>query len=95
MGYQKSKIVWTIDISAEVPTVIGSNGTQGVFDKVEIDSKPGQYVYQLVITNGPLYKLPSAGGNGIYWYMVSGVLLMTVAGMLILYKNKRKEVLES
>lgn len=40
------------------------------------------------------YELPSAGGVGIYWYSIGGILLM-LAGTLILYKNKCKEVLGS
>lgn len=43
--------------------------------------------------NTPLYTLPSAGGPGIYWYTIGGILLM-IAGTLVLYKNKRREVLK-
>lgn len=43
--------------------------------------------------NTPLYTLPSAGGPGIYWYTIGGMLLM-IAGTLVLYKNKRREVLK-
>ena len=39
-----------------------------------------------------VYKLPSTGGQGIYLYMFSGMLLMA-AGSLITYRKKRKEVL--
>ena len=49
--------------------------------------------YQILIENTPLYDLPSAGGNGIYLYMIGGILLMFAAAW-ILYKNKCKEVLE-
>ena len=49
--------------------------------------------YQILIENTPLYDLPSAGGNGIYLYMIGGILLM-FAAVWILYKNKCKEVLE-
>ena len=45
------------------------------------------------IKNNILYELPSAGGPGIYWYTIGGMLLM-IAGTLVLYKNKRREVLE-
>ncbi|MBS6195092.1 MAG: Cna B-type domain-containing protein [Clostridiales bacterium] len=48
----------------------------------------------VAVTNEAIYNLPSTGGNGIYWYMISGVLLM-LAGVLILYKIKRGEVLKS
>ena len=41
-----------------------------------------------------VYKLPSTGGQGIYLYMFSGMLLMA-AGSLITYRKKRKEVLGS
>ncbi len=45
-----------------------------------------------LITNHKTYELPNAGGRGIYWYSIGGTLLM-LAGALILYRNKRKEVL--
>ena len=44
------------------------------------------------IENIKLYSLPSTGGSGIYWYMISGMVLMSTAAW-ILYKNKCKEVL--
>ena len=44
--------------------------------------------YTLSVLNEALYELPSTGGSGIYRYMISGVLLM-LAGVLILYNNKR------
>lgn len=46
------------------------------------------------VPNMMLYSLPEAGGPGIYWYIFSGILLMAGA-MLIIYKNKCKEVLKS
>ena len=46
----------------------------------------------LTIKNTGIYELPSAGGNGIYWYMIGGMVLMSTAAW-ILYKNKCKEVL--
>ena len=41
------------------------------------------------LDNDIFYERPSTGGNGIYWYMVSGTLLL-IAGVLILYKNKKE-----
>lgn len=38
------------------------------------------------------YELPSTGGTGIYWYMISGMVLM-MGVPLILYKKRCKEVL--
>lgn len=48
--------------------------------------------YTIQIPNEIIYELPEAGGNGIYLYMFSGMLLMLGASLLA-YKNKRKEVL--
>lgn len=42
---------------------------------------------ELTIQNLYLYELPNSGGVGIYWYTIGGVLLM-LAAVLILYKNK-------
>ena len=49
--------------------------------------------YTLTVKNEILYFLPSAGGTGIYLYMIGGMLLM-FAAVWILYKSKCKEVLE-
>lgn len=46
------------------------------------------------IKNKALYDLPSAGSSGIFGYTMGGTLLL-MAGTLILYKMKRKEVQES
>ncbi len=46
----------------------------------------------LTVKNKVLYELPSTGGSGIHLYTIGGTVLMAGAA-LILYKNKRKEVL--
>lgn len=43
--------------------------------------------------NEILYTLPSTGGPGIHWYILGGMLLM-MAAVLMVYKQKRGEVLE-
>lgn len=48
--------------------------------------------YTIKIKNEALYDLPSAGGSGIFWYLISGTAFM-MAASLILYRTKRKEVL--
>lgn len=45
------------------------------------------------IKNKAIYDLPSAGGPGIFGYTIGGVLLL-MAGTLILYKLKDREVLK-
>ena len=69
------------ELEPEIGSVTGENGV-----------KLTSYTYKF--KNTPVYDLPSAGGPGIYWYMIGGMLLM-LAAALILYKNKCKEVLES
>lgn len=46
----------------------------------------------LLVKNKALYDLPSAGGSGIFWYLISGTAFL-MAASLILYRMKRKEVL--
>ena len=59
-------------------------------DEVDENTRVWTYTFE----NEALYSLPEAGGPGIYWYIFSGVLLMAGA-LLIIYKNKCKEVLKS
>ena len=49
-------------------------------------------IYTIKIKNEALYDLPSAGGSGIFWYLISGTAFL-MAASLILYRMKRKEVL--
>ena len=67
------------NVLADSPTMWTLSGTDGK--------------YTLTVKNKILYSLPSAGGTGIYLYMIGGILLM-FAAVWILYKNKCKEVLE-
>ncbi len=47
----------------------------------------GTVTNDVKVRNFELYTLPSTGGIGIYWYCISGVLLMA-AGVLIQHKRK-------
>ena len=79
---EKGKITLTDkggNVLADSPTMWTLSGTDGK--------------YTLTVKNKILYSLPSAGGTGIYLYMIGGILLM-FAAVWILYKNKCKEVLE-
>lgn len=70
-------------------TLTNAEGTASNMWKLSTDTtKPPV----LTIKNQKVYSLPEAGGNGIYWYMIGGMLLM-VTSAWILYKNKCKEVL--
>lgn len=47
----------------------------------------------LTIRNNILYSLPEAGGSGIYWYTVSGALLMMGAALIVYREKRKREVL--
>lgn len=79
-GYSISGSTWKIQIANGYPISI-KHGSK------EITATEENIYY---IENSPLYDLPSAGGPGTFWYTVGGTLLMCLAGMLALYKNKRK-----
>lgn len=89
---------WTIDIENGLPkNIVGTLGTGNSEDLIE-ETDFRCYLKDGVITvyydNTPLYNLPSAGSSGIFGYTMGGTLLL-MAGTLILYKMKRKEVQES
>lgn len=80
-GYAKSEEVWIVEMVAGTANItVKGSGTA----KPQVADTPNYYYFDDVL----LYELPSTGGIGIYWYMIGGVLLM-MAGVLILYKNKR------
>ncbi len=92
VGYQKSTVTWTIEIKdLQVTKITDNNGDEVEKEPsktralVEVD----EYRYE----NTPLYELPSAGGPGIFLYMIGGTLLL-IAGSLMIYINRRKGVLE-
>ena len=80
-GYQCSAIPWKITVANDRTITVTYND-----DPVVLSNN----IYQL--TNAKVYSLPESGGNGIYWYMIGGMVLMSTAAW-ILYKNKCKEVL--
>ena len=49
--------------------------------------------FVLKIKNDVLYNLPSAGGPGIYWYTLSGTLLMAGAALIVYRQKRKREVL--
>ncbi len=87
-GYSLTGLTWTVTIA-----------TRGYLKNIECSDKQfndvsfdDNGVFTCFIENTPLYELPQSGGLGIYTYTIGGILLMAFA-TLILYKNRRKEVL--
>ena len=77
-GYETGES-WNITIIKGAPAIEGQ-----VADKTD-------GILRFYYDNTPIsYMLPSTGSRGIYWHMVSGTLLL-MAGVLILYKNKKRE----
>lgn len=89
-GYQKSDEIWTIVIENYQLKSI-TNGDQPIQPMQPI-TREAEVVKRYAFTNKPLYDLPSAGGSGIFWYLISGTAFL-MAASLILYRMKRKEVL--
>lgn len=92
VGYVRSEETWSLSITKGGSLVsYTSEKTDSTIDTSTItESDPTLHLY---FKNETAYALPSAGGTGIYLYMIGGILLM-FAAVWILYKNKCKEVLE-
>ena len=90
-GYQPGG-TWKITITNGVPTSIVKTNSDGPID----NNDKGEYengILTFYYENEALYSLPSSGGSGIYWYILGGMLLM-MAAVLMVYKQKRGEMLE-
>ena len=97
-GYTKSDEIWTIEIREDNKITVTSNKPEDFGDNIKtvVTDDSSKIVETTIVyfENTALYSLPEAGGPGIYWYIFGGILLMAGA-MLIIYKNKCKEVLRS
>ena len=90
-GYQKSDEIWTITIrNGTLISIIREDGSE--VGPMTSRTREAEMVIRYAFTNTPLYDLPSAGGSGIFWYLISGTAFL-MAASLILYRMKRKEVL--
>lgn len=85
-GYMLSGIEWTV--------VLSENGLKSikVGDSLVASEMDGT-TYQFKFENEVLYSLPSAGGPGIYWYTLSGALLMMGAALIVYKQQRKREVL--
>ena len=81
-GYTTS---YSITLNGEEFTDYTVSDEGGVIFTVQ----PGMVI---TVTNTALYELPSTGGIGIYWCTIGGGALL-MAAALVLYTNRRKEVL--
>ena len=92
VGYSINAEEWTL--------VFASKGTLPEVKKGDTpysvegikDDSTGIMTYTYVFEDEALYELPSAGGPGIFLYMIGGTLLL-IAGSLMIYINRRRGVL--
>lgn len=81
-GYALGNTI-TFTIKEGIPENLGTDNTGMVKDGI----------LTFYYDNTALYALPSADGDGIQRYIIGGMLL-TMAGLLVLYRIKRREVSE-
>lgn len=85
-GYMLSETEWTV--------VLSENGLKSIkADDNLVDPEIDGTTYQFKFENEVLYSLPSAGGPGIYWYTLSGALLMMGAALIVYKQQRKREVL--
>ena len=86
-GYAVSTDIWMVEVTKNgALKTITSDGKV-----IEGNREEGTTTVFFQFENDPVYALPEAGGPGIFWYTAGGTLLMILAGMLALYKNKKSE----
>ena len=91
VGYVRNEETWSLSITKGGSLVsYTSEKTDSTIDTSTITESDS--TLHLYFKNETAYALPSAGGTGIYLYMIGGMFLM-FAAVWILYKNKCKEVL--
>lgn len=85
-GYALSNEIYTLEIT--------NNGSLKTIRKGDTEVTPEadpDGTYQILIENTAVYVLPSAGGLGIYWYIIDGILCMLLASLMDM-KKWREEV---
>ena len=86
-GYVLSEVEWTVKIAKNGRlSWIKENGE-------ELSPVEQGNTYVFYYENVMLYELPSAGGPGIYWYTLSGTLLMAGAALIVYRQKRKREVL--
>lgn len=94
VGYSLSSDVWEVTIlnqdvaiknieAADTPVI-------NVTYQDAADTSSDRFFY---FEDDVVYSLPNAGGVGIYWYTIGGVVLMLAAALILYKKKKYREVL--
>jgi hypothetical protein len=100
-GYLVSNVEWTIIVGKDNDIQIKKDGetinpdaasaAKQVITKTKTESEgsPAVVTYAIKFENEILYSLPSAGGEGIFRYLIAGMLLM-MCGALLIFAKRRK-----
>ena len=91
VGFAISEETWILTFSTNGGCPEITCAGQNVHYTEDVDEDTGVTTYEYIFKNTPIFDLPSAGSSGIFGYTMGGTLLL-MAGTLILYKMKRKEV---
>ncbi|MBS6679395.1 MAG: VWA domain-containing protein [Clostridiales bacterium] len=86
----EARVVSFITVS-EDGTIQTAENVQTMYELIPPEGEQDGYIIK--IKNDTLYDLPSAGGSGIYWYTVSGALLMMGAALIVYREKRKREVL--
>lgn len=90
-GYQRLSQAWTLKFSnGRLTEITYADPDANGYAQLTSSAENGVVI---TIKNEKLYELPEAGGPGTFGYTIGGVLLL-MAGTLILYKLKDREVLK-
>ena len=88
-GYKRSTETWEVVIRRNGTLKSITSSEKGTVIPAVTDEVNGREVVYYLYRNEALYELPENGGNGIYPYLISGILLMGAAAW-ILYKGKKR-----
>ena len=90
-NYLLSNVEWIVEITSS--GALKSIKVNGDVNNTEIETGNENGMVSYYFVNEVIYDLPSAGGSGIYWYTVSGALLMMGAALIVYREKRKREVL--
>lgn len=90
-NYLLSNVEWIVEITSS--GALKSIKVNGDVSNTEIETGNENGMVSYYFVNEVIYDLPSAGGSGIYWYTVSGALLMMGAALIVYREKRKREVL--
>ncbi len=89
-GYVRSAETWKVEIMRNGTLKSITSSVNGTSIKTVTEEANGKNVIYYLYQNEAVYALPSAGGTGIYLYMIGGMLLMFAAVWIYIKTNARR-----